>query len=99
MPVSLEFLRGLVGAISVFFAHFLGRSVALTVKGQGRKRPLFTWTLRYALSIGAVCYHGVDRLAIGVLAADPLLFALGCWDECPPHRHGDLTPPPFPDPY
>src|SRR5579872_2887839 len=91
MPVSLEFLRGLVGGISIFFAHFLGRSVALTVKGQGRRRPLFTWAIRYALSIGAACYHGIDRLAIGVIIAGAILFALGYWDEWRPKHQEDLT--------
>jgi len=91
MPVSLEFLRVVVGGLSVFFAHFLGRSVALAAKGQRWKRPLFTWALRYTLAAGAVCYHGVDRLAIAILALDVILFAVGWWDEWRPKRQEDLT--------
>ena len=91
MPVSLEFLRGLVGGLSVFFAHFLGRTFVLVSKGKARKRPLYTWAFRYALSVAAVCYHAVDRLAIAVLCLDVLLFAVGWWDEWRPKHEEDLT--------
>jgi hypothetical protein len=97
MPVSLEFLRGLLGAISLFFAHFLGRTIAQTSKGKARRRPLFTWTLRYTLSICAVLYRGVDRLAIIFLALGVVLFALGWWDEWRPKHEEDLTRKMFPE--
>ena len=97
MPVSLEFLRGLLGGLSIFFAHFLGRAIGKAAKGRERKRPLITWALRYALAVGAVCYHGVDRLALIVLALGIVALALGWWDEWRPKREEDLTHTIFPE--
>ena len=94
MPVSLEFLRGVLGAISLFFAHFLGRAVA---KRKQRQRPLYTWALRYILTIGAICYRGVDNMAIIILVLDAAMFAAGFWDEWRPKRQEDLTRTMFPD--
>lgn len=97
MPVSLEFLRGLVGGISIFFAHFLGRSIVLVSKGKQGRRPLYTWAFRYALATAAVCYHGVDLLAIVVLAAGAVTLALGIWDERRPKKQEDLAKMMFPE--
>ena len=42
MPASLEFLRGLLGILSIFFAHFFGRTIVKVSKGRERRRPLYT---------------------------------------------------------
>ena len=97
MPVSLEFLRGLLGGLSIFFAHFLGRSIVKVSKGRERKRALYTWTLRFVLTAGAVCYRSVDRLALIILLLDAVAFALGWWDEWRPKREEDLTRTIFPE--
>ena len=97
MPVSLEFLRGLLGGLSIFFAHFLGRTIVKVSKGKERKRALYTWTLRLILTLGAVCYRSVDRLAIAILALDVVAFAVGWWDEWRPKREEDLTRTMFPE--
>ena len=97
MPLSLEFLRGLLGGLSIFFAHFLGRAIVKVSKGRERKRALYTWALRFVITIGAVCYRSVDRLAIIVLVLDVGAFALGWWDEWRPKREEDLTRTMFPD--
>jgi hypothetical protein len=97
MPVSLDVLRGLLGALSIFFAHFLGRTIVKVGKGKERRRPLFTWALRFALTVGAVCYRAVDKLALVVLLLDVLAFAVGWWDEWRPKHEEDLTHTMFPD--
>jgi|KBSMisStandDraft_5_1062788.scaffolds.fasta_scaffold4663675_1 hypothetical protein len=97
MPVSLEFLRGLLGGLSIFFAHFFGRAVVKVSKGKERKRALYTWGLRSVLTIAAVCYRGVDRLAIVILALDAIAFGLGWWDEWRPKHEEDLTRTIFPE--
>ena len=97
MPVSLDFLRGLLGGLSLFFAHFLGRTIVKVSKGKQGRRPLFTWALRFALTIGAVCYRAVDKLAIVVLLLDVVAFGAGWWDEWRPKREEDLTHTMFPD--
>src|SRR5437879_118373 len=97
MPVSLDFLRGLLGGLSLFFAHFLGRAIVKVSKGRERKRALYMWTLRFALTVGAVVYRSVDRLAIIILALDVAAFAVGWWDEWRPKHEEDLTHTIFPE--
>jgi hypothetical protein len=97
MPVSLEFLRGLLGGLSIFFAHFFGRAVVKVSKGKERRRALYTWAIRLILTIGAICYRAIDRLAIIVLMLDIVAFGLGWWDERRPKRDEDLTRTIFPD--
>jgi len=97
MPVSLEFLRGLLGGLSIFFAHFFGRTVVKVSKGRERRRALYTWALRLILTVGAICYRSVDGLAIIVLILDILAFGVGWWDEWRPKREEDLTSKMFPD--
>ena len=97
MPVSLELMRFILGGLSVFFAHFLGRTIGKISKGKPARRPLFTWGIRFALTFGAVCYHGVDRVALISMALDAVAFAAGWWDEWRPKREEDLTHTMFPD--
>ena len=97
MPVSLELLRGLLGALSIFFAHFFGRTVVKVSKGKERKRALYTWGLRFAVTAAAICYRAVDRLALIVLLLDVVALAVGWWDEWRPKREDDLTRTMFPD--
>jgi hypothetical protein len=97
MPVSLEFLRGLLGGLSIFFAHFFGRAVVKVSKGRERKRALYTWGLRFLVTAAAICYTAVDRLGIIVLALDAVAFGLGWWDEWRPKREEDLTRRMFPE--
>jgi hypothetical protein len=91
MPVSLEFLRGVLGCLSLFFAHFLGRTIGKIFKRKSSRRQLFTWTLRFVLSVGAVCYRAVDNLAMIILILAALALAAGWWDEWRPKREEDLT--------
>jgi len=97
MPVSLEFLRGLLGCLSLFFAHFLGRTIGKVSKRKSSRRQLFTWTLRFVLTLAAVCYRAVDKLAIIILILDALALATGWWDEWRPKHEEDLTQTMFPD--
>jgi hypothetical protein len=97
MPVSLELMRILVGGLSVFFAHFLGRTVVQVSQGKKRRRPLYTWALRFVLSLVAVSYWGVDRVALIVIVLDLAAFAAGWWDEWRPKHEEDLTRTMFPE--
>jgi len=91
-----ELLRGLLGGLSLFFAHFLGRTIGKISKGKAARRPLFTWALRFILTIGAVCYRAVDKLAMVVLILDAVAFAIGWWDEWRPKREEDPSETMFP---
>ena len=97
MPVSLEFLRGLLGGLSIFFAHFFGRTVVKVSRGKERKRALYTWAIRFIVTVGAICYRSVDRLAIVILVLNAIAFGLGWWDEWRPKREEDLTRTIFPE--
>src|SRR5262249_23596963 len=97
MPVSLEFLRGLLGGLSIFFAHFFGRAVVKVSRGKERKRALYTWALRFLVTVGAICYRSVDRLAVVILVLNAIAFGFGWWDEWRPKREEDLTRTIFPE--
>ena len=96
MPVSIEFLRGVLGALSLFFAHFLGRAAANFARGLQRKRRFYSWLLRYVVTVAAVCWRGVDRMAIIFLALSVVSLGIGVWDERRPKKDEDLSRTMFP---
>ena len=97
MPVSLEFLRGIVGVIGIGCAYMTGRAFVLYRKGVQRQFRFFGWIFRTVLCMVAVgLRHSVDTadIAIGTLAA--LAFAAALrqyWREKPEE---DLTKTMFP---
>ena len=96
MPVSIEFMRGVLGALSLFFAHFLGRAAVNFSRGLQRKRSFYSWLLRYVVTVAAVCWRGVDRMAIIFLALSVVSLGVGVWDERRPKKDEDLSRTIFP---
>jgi hypothetical protein len=97
MPVSLEFLRQVLGGLSILFAHFLGRAIPKASKGKEWKRAMYKWALRFVLTFVAMCYRSIDILVIVVLVLDAAAFGLGWWDAWRPKHEEDLTRTMFPD--
>jgi hypothetical protein len=92
MPVNLDFLRGVLGMLAVFFAHMLGRSAAAVGRGQQKRSRLYAWIIRTAVCAGAVALrHRVDFIDIGVWAMAGVSFALGWWAESRPRKEEDLS--------
>ncbi len=93
MPIPIEFLRGLLGALCVFFAHFLGRSVVRVREGKQKQSKLIGWALRFLITGAAILYrHSLDVVAIVVFVLAAAAFGLGAWDEYRPKPEPeDLT--------
>ena len=98
MPVSFEFLRGVLGVLGIFFAHLAGRSGAQVRKGQQKVIKFYGWLIRAAACLVVVSIRhelGVLDVAIWVLSA--AAFALGWWDVTRAKPPEDLTQQIFPE--
>jgi hypothetical protein len=99
MPnVPIEFIRGVLGLLCLFFGYMGGRSAAAVHKGRMRPTRLYTWILRMVVcSAGLVIRHPVDAVVIGVWVLELAAFAAGYYmvqHEKPPE---DLTHQIFPE--
>ena len=80
MPVSLEFLRGIIGVIGIGCAYMTGRAFVLYRKGIQKQFRFFGWVFRTVLCVGAVgLRHSVDAAAIVTWTLAGLAFALALW--------------------
>ena len=59
MPVSTEFMRGVIGLIGIGCAYMVGRSVVAVRKGWHKPSRLYGWLIRTA-----VCLAAVDRKSV-----------------------------------
>ena len=91
MPIPVDFLRGILGLLCLFFAHFLGRSIVRARRGQ-RLRNFYGWLLRTIITAGAVLWHrGLDNIAIVIFTLAAASLVVGIWDEQRPKKQEDLT--------
>ena len=98
MPVSLEFLRGVLGLIGIGCAYMLGRSAAAVRKGWQKKSRLYGWIFRTSACIVAMAIrHPVDIAAIAVVALAAAACGLGYWNTSREEPPEDLTHTIFPD--
>src|SRR5215469_3993195 len=92
MPVNLDFLRGVLGVLAVFFAHMTGRSAVAVHRGTQKRSRLYAWIIRTAVCGGAVTLrHRLDFIDIGVWAIAAVAFTIGWWAESRPREEEDLT--------
>ena len=92
MPVSLEFLRGVLGVLGVIFAHLAGRAGAKVRKGKQKLSGFYGWLIRAAACVIAVSIRhqlGVLDVAVWVLCA--VAFAFGWWDASRARPEEDMT--------
>jgi hypothetical protein len=99
MPnVPMEFIRGVLALLCLFFGHMGGRAAAAAAKGRQTGRRMFTWIARMVLASGALLVrHEIDTVVIAVWALELALFAAGYWmvlNQKPPE---DLTREIFPE--
>jgi hypothetical protein len=98
MPqVPVEFLRGVLGVLCVFFAHMAGRSAAAVRQGRQRRSRLLSWILRAVLcAVFLVFRHEIDATAILVWALAAAAAAAGFWLASRQRPDEDLSREIFP---
>ena len=81
MPsIPIEFLRGVLGVLCVFFAHMAGRSAALVRLGRQRPARLYAWIVRVVLCAVFVFFRqGLDFVGILVIALTSIAFGAGMY--------------------
>jgi hypothetical protein len=98
MPVSLEFLRGVLGLIGAGCAFMMGRSAAAVRKGWQKPSRLYGWIVRTAACMIAVAIrHPADLTNVIVWAVAVAAFALGFGVASRPRKEEDLVGAIFPD--
>ncbi|HLK50951.1 MAG TPA: hypothetical protein VKT49_22570 [Bryobacteraceae bacterium] len=98
MPVSLEFLRGVLGVLCVLFAHMAGRSAIAVRKRQQKVSRVYAWIFRAAVcAFGVAFRHPVDAIDMGVWILSAAAFAVGWWDASREKKTEDLTGRIFPE--
>jgi len=97
MPVSFEFLRGVLGLMGVACAYMAGRSSAAVRRGWHKSSRLYAWLIRTAVCLGAIVFrHPVDEIAIGVWAASAVAFGAAWWQTSRQRPAEDVTEQIFP---
>jgi hypothetical protein len=98
MPVSLEFLRGIVGVIGIGCAYMTGRALVFYRKGIQSQFRFFAWVFRTVLCMLAVGFrHRVDTAAMAIWILGAVAFALAVWQHSREKVEEDLTRKMFPD--
>jgi len=99
MPVSFEFLRGVLGVLCILFAYMAGKTAAQVQQGGVKVSRLYGWVLRAAACGGVLALrHSVDAVAIAVWILAAAAAGAGWWlgsrPSAPPE---DLTHQIFPE--
>ncbi len=99
MPnLPIEFVRGVLGLLCLFFGYMGGRAAAAFAKGRVPGRRLFTWVARMIIcSAGLVLRNSIDTIAIAVWVAEIGIFVLGYWMVQNEKPAEDLTHEIFPE--
>jgi len=98
MPVSLEFLRGVLGVLCVLFAHFAGRTAVAVKKGRQKLPRLYAWVIRALLCAVAISLrHPTDVIDVSVWLLSAAAFALGWWEASREKKPEDLAHQIFPE--
>jgi hypothetical protein len=98
MPVSMEFLRGVLGLFGVACAYMTGRSVAAVRRGWQKLPRLYGWIIRAVLCLGAVAFrYPLDSVDILVWTLSAVAFAVAFWATSREPPREDLTSTIFPE--
>jgi len=98
VPVSYEFLRGVLGIIGLACAYMAGRTAVAVRKSWTKPSKLYGWVIRATVCLAAIVFrHPVDLVAIVLWALAALAFG-GAWYQAQHHKPPeDLTHEIFPD--
>lgn len=92
MPVSFEFLRGVLGVVGVACAYMAGRSLIAVRKGWQKLGTLYGWIIRAAVCLSAIVFRRpVDQVAIVLWALAAVVFGVALWQTSHRKPPEDLT--------
>ena len=99
MPnVPIEFIRGVLGLLCLFFGFMAGRAACAYGKGRLPAPRFATWIVRMvACSVSLIIRHDFDSLVMIVWVLELAFFGAGYWmvlNQKPPE---DLTDEIFPE--
>jgi hypothetical protein len=99
MPnLPVEFVRGVLGLLCLFFGYMGGRAAAAVSQGRAPGRRLFTWIVRMLIcSFGLVIRSPIDTLVIAVWTLELAVFGLGYWTVLHQKPPEDLSHEIFPE--
>ena len=99
MPnVPVEFIRGVLGLLCLFFRYMAGRAACAVAKGHIRPTRLYTWIIRMvACSAALVIRHDLDALVILVWSLEVVVFGIGYWMVLHQKPPEDLSREIFPE--
>ena len=76
------FVRGFLGVLCIFFAHFLGRSLARKPEPKAPKPQVFRWSLRTLVAaVGVMWSAGFDRLTLAFFVLAAVSAAIGFYQQ------------------
>lgn len=94
----MEFLRGVLGFISIACAYMTGRTLAMMRKGWAKPARLYGWIIRLTVCLAAVAFrHPVDVIDILIWGLAAVALSLAFWDMSREKKEEDLTHTIFPD--
>jgi hypothetical protein len=98
MPVSFEFLRGVLGVLGIFFAYLAGRTGSQVRKGTQKLTAFYGWLLRAAACVIVVSIrHELGALDIAIWVLCAVAFGLGWWNAARARPSEDLSKQIFPE--
>ena len=99
MPVPLSLLRGLLGALCIFFSYLLGRSAVRAYRGQEPKSRAYGLAIRVLVTGAAMLWRQpLATVAIVYYALAAVALGSSAWMEWRPRKpEEDLTKTIFPD--
>ena len=98
MPVSMEFLRGVLGLLGVASAYMAGRSAVAVRKGWQKISRLYGWIIRSVLCLLAVAFRfPLDFVDILVWTLALVAFTVAFWSTSRQKPQEDLTHTIFPE--
>jgi hypothetical protein len=98
MPVSMEFLRGVLGLAGIACGYMSGLSAVAVRKGWQKISRLYGWIIRTVLCLLAVAFRfPLDFVDILVWALAVVAFTAAFWSTTRQKPQEDLTRTIFPE--
>ncbi len=92
MKVPLEFWRGVLALLGLFFAYVLGRSYIACRAGRVRLSRVYSWVIRTTLCVIAIAWRRpFDWVVVVAYLLIAAACAAGVWAESRPRKDEDLT--------